>query len=75
MSNKIKAIVDIDAEYFDYVHLYELFKERPAKQAGFLICSVPVTNYSLEDPTFAILTCDTPRGGLSCPSREPTFCS
>jgi hypothetical protein len=58
----VKAVIDIDAEYFDFVHLYELFKERPAKQAGYSLCSIAVTQYSLDDPTFLTMECETAVG-------------
>jgi hypothetical protein len=63
LSQKIKAVVDIEAGYFDFAHLYELFDERPASGYGYVLCSIAVTEYSLGDPSFVEIKFDTPKKG------------
>jgi hypothetical protein len=62
VSNKIKAVVDVDARYFDDAHLYELFNVHPARPQ-YVFCSVAVTKYSLGDPSFVQITFDTETKG------------
>jgi hypothetical protein len=62
VTTKIKAVVDIDARYFDDVHLYELFNEQPARPR-YVLCSVAVTKYTFGDPSFVQITFDTPTKG------------
>ena len=64
MGKKIKAIVDISAQYFNLVHLYEAFKQRPFG-SEVKLCSIPVTDYSLEDHSFVKMTCDSAWGEVT----------
>ncbi len=63
MAKKVKAVVDIDAAFFDFAHLYELFDERPALAQGYVSCCVPVSDYRFPAPEFVQITFDTPSKG------------